>query len=104
MKRKQIIESTINQALNPMHLSVEDESHTHSVPDGAQSHFKLIVVSDQFEGKMPVARHRMINSLLKAEFDQGLHALALHTMTPQEWFNKGGQAPDSPPCGGGPKG
>lgn len=84
-------------------MEVIDESHMHSVPEGAESHFKVTLVSESFAGKMLVKRHREVNSLLKAEFDQGLHALALHTMTPEEWFAKGGVAPDSPPCLGGSK-
>ncbi|MES9967734.1 MAG: BolA/IbaG family iron-sulfur metabolism protein [Sedimenticola sp.] len=95
------IHQKIQDALQPMHLEVIDESHMHNVPEGTQSHFKVVVVCEQFEGKNLLARHRMINGLLKTEFDQGLHALALHTMTPQEWFDKGGVAPQSPECLGG---
>jgi BolA protein len=40
---------------------------------------------------------------LKDEFEIGLHALALHTWTPDEWLQKGGIAPDSPECMGGSK-
>lgn len=95
------IKAKIAEALNPTHLEVENESHMHNVPEGAQSHFKVVVVSDQFEGKTLLSRHRMVNALLKDEFDQGLHALALHTMTRQEWFEKGGESPNSPECMGG---
>ena len=44
-----------------------------------------------------------LNGLLEAELAGPVHALALHTMTPQEWFAKGGEAPQSPPCLGGGK-
>jgi len=101
--RKDTIEKNLRDNLAPMHLEVEDESHMHNVPDGAESHFKVTVVSEHFAGKMLVARHREINKLLAEEFNQGLHALALHTMTPEEWFKKGGSSPDSPPCLGGSK-
>jgi BolA protein len=30
-----------------------------------------------------------------------VHALALHTLTPDEWFEKAGETPESPPCHGG---
>ena len=103
MDRQQTIENIIRDNLNPLHLEVVDESSQHSVPEGAQSHFKLVIVSDRFEGESLVARHRRINTLLKQELAAGLHALALHTMTPQEWFEKGGTAPDSPECLGGSK-
>ena len=103
MNRQQTIEQKIRDSLAPMQLEVIDESHQHNVPAGAQSHFKLVVVSAQFQGESLVARHRRVNGLLKDEFAAGLHALALHTMTPEEWFDKGGTAPDSPECLGGGK-
>ena len=101
MNVQQSIEKKIREALVPMHLEVVNESHMHNVPEGAQSHFKLVIVSDRFEGEILIKRHRRVNSLLQADFESGLHALALHTMTPEEWFQKGGTAPDSPECMGG---
>jgi BolA protein len=103
MSRKRAIERTIRDALHPLHLEVADESHMHSVPEGAESHFKVTVISERFEGERLVARHRVVNGLLAAEFDTGLHALALHTWTPEEWFGRGGEVPTSPPCLGGSK-
>ena len=103
MSRKAAIESTLREALAPFHLEVLDESHMHSVPEGAESHFKVTVVSDRFQGQKLVSRHRLINQLLVSEFSAGLHALALHTWTPGEWYEKGGKTPESPPCLGGSK-
>ena len=75
----------------------------HNVPEGAESHFKVVVVSESFAGARPIERHRVINALLADQFAQGLHALALHTLTPEDWFSKGGTVSDSPPCLGGSK-
>ena len=97
------ITEKLTQSLHPQHLEVVNESHMHNVPPGSESHFKVIVVSDAFDGKMPVARHRMINQALADELAGPIHALALHTMTPTEWSEKGGNAPKSPPCMGGGK-
>ncbi len=88
----------------PLHLEVVNESFMHSVPAGAESHFNITLVSEQFEGKMLVMRHRMVNQVLAEELSGTIHALALHTLTPSEWQEKGGQIPDSPPCLGGSKG
>ena len=96
------ITEKIYNELNPSYLEVLNESHTHNVPPGSESHFKVTVVSSEFEGKLPVARHRIINKLLAEELSGPVHALALHTMTPEEW-EKTGAAPDSPPCMGGSK-
>lgn len=97
------ITEKLTQNLHPQHLEVINESHMHNVPPGSESHFKVIVVSDDFDGKMPVARHRMINKVLADELDGPIHALALHTLTPSEWTEKDGEAPQSPPCMGGGK-
>jgi BolA protein len=103
MSRQNTIEERLRNTLNPLHMQVVDESHMHSVPEGAQSHFKLIVVSENFANKKLLARHREINSLLKDEFSSGLHALSIHAWTPDEWYEKGGKAPESPECMGGSK-
>jgi len=103
MNRHARIEAAVRGAFNPLHLEVVDESHMHSVPEGAESHFKVLLVTEQFAGQNLVARHRAVNAVLRPEFAAGLHALALHTWTPDEWFEKGGSAPKSPPCLGGSK-
>ena len=99
--RREAIKTKLTESFSPMHLEVIDESHMHNVPAGAESHFKVTLVTDKFAGKMLIARHREVNGVLKQELEDGIHALALHTMTPEEWFEKGGTAPDSPPCLGG---
>jgi BolA protein len=103
MNIQQSIEQKISAALQPAYLDVENESHRHNVPPGSESHFKVTVVTDQFEGKPLVARHRMLNQLLADELAGPVHALALHTMTPGEWQSKGQQVAKSPPCLGGSK-
>ena len=101
MSRLEDIRHRLQENFSPLHVEVIDESHMHSVPEGAESHFKVTVVTDRFQGKRLVERHRAVNELLADQFGTGLHALALHTMTPEEWFRKGGISPDSPPCLGG---
>jgi len=46
----------------------------------------VFITSPAFQGKMQLARHRMINSLMKDELAQegGIHALQLITRTPEE--------------------
>ncbi len=104
MSRKTRIEEALTASLSPLHIEVQDESHMHSVPPGAESHFKVLVVSEVFQGKTLIARHRHLNRLLTDEFQTGLHALAIHAWTPGEWHAKGGLAPLSPPCMGGQQG
>ncbi|WP_334048451.1 BolA family protein [Alteromonas gracilis] len=103
MQVKTFLESTIETALSPSYLEVVDESFMHNVPDGAQSHFKVTVVSDAFEGKRLIARHREINGLAAEALQGPVHALALHTYTPAEWEARGGRSLTSPDCLGGSK-
>lgn len=97
------IEAKLTSALQPAHLEVINESSNHNVPPGSESHFKVVIVTDAFDGKMLVARHRMINEILADELQHKIHALALHTYTPTEWAEVSGHAPVSPPCLGGGK-
>ncbi|MFZ1536524.1 MAG: BolA/IbaG family iron-sulfur metabolism protein [Chromatiaceae bacterium] len=101
MNRAQRIQNIIARELNPLHLELIDETTQHNAPTDGETHFKLLVVSDRFAALKPLARHRIIHGLLGEEFAAGLHALAMHTWTPEEWFLKGGRAPTSPPCLGG---
>ena len=103
MNRAQRIQDHLTRELSPLHLELIDETTQHNAPQDGESHFKLLVVSNHFTELKPLARHRLINGLLGDEFAAGLHALAMHTWTPDEWFLKGGQAPTSPPCLGGGK-
>lgn len=100
MNMQETIRQKLSTAFAPEHLEVINESHMHNVPAGSESHFKVVVVSDSFKGKMLLARHRLVNAVLQEELDGKIHALALHTMTMEEWFKKG-NAPKSPPCMGG---
>lgn len=85
----------------PVHIEVVDESHTHNVPEGSESHFNVTLVSEDFIGKPLLARHRAVNASLEGDIRDAIHALALHTLTPDEWFAKGGATPQSPECLGG---
>ena len=83
------------------HFAREYDSHKHSLPPNSETHFKLVLVSDAFDGMMPVRRHQMLYKILAEELDGPVHALALHTHTPAEWQAKGGEILASPDCLGG---
>jgi len=98
------IERKLREAFDPVHLEVENESANHNVPPGSESHFKVTIASEAFAGERLVGRHRQVNAVLAEELAGRIHALALHTLTPDEWFERAGKVPDSPPCLGGSKG
>lgn len=97
------IERKLREAFDPVHLEVVNESGNHNVPPGSESHFKVTIASEAFEGERLVGRHRKVNQVLAEELAGTIHALALHTLTPDEWFERAGRVPDSPPCMGGSK-
>ncbi|MCU0765939.1 MAG: BolA/IbaG family iron-sulfur metabolism protein [Gammaproteobacteria bacterium] len=103
MSVQQSIEAKLGTWFAPLHLEVVNESHMHSVPPGSESHFRVTVVSEAFTGRRLVERHRAVNEALAVELAGPVHALALHTLTPEEWFARGGSVRESPPCLGGSK-
>ena len=100
---QQSIETKLQEALAPGHLSVMNESHMHSVPANSETHFKVIVVSEAFVGKTRVARHQTVNGLLADELAGPVHALSIQAHTSEEWIARGGAVLDSPNCMGGSK-
>jgi len=102
MQRAELITNLVNEAFTPSHLEVVNESHMHSVPPNSETHFKVVVSSEKFSGKRSVQRHQLVYGLLQTEMAEGVHALALHTYTPEEWSSIV-KAPDSPNCMGGSK-
>lgn len=82
------IHHKLTAAFAPQSLRVIDESHLHAGHaghrPGGESHFRIHIVSQAFQGKSRVARHRMINEALAAELGGGIHALAIHALAPGE--------------------
>ncbi len=93
------LQDALQQALQPEYLQVLDESHMHS--RGQETHYKAIIVSPLFAGLNAVKRHQKAYAAV-GELMQQIHALALHTYTPEEWAVQG-SAPASPVCAGGHK-
>ena len=103
MTIQETIELKLAHALAPAHLEVLNESHMHNVPPGSESHFKVVVVSDEFDGERLVRRHQKVNAILADELAGEVHALALQTLTAEEWAKKGGNTAVSPQCMDGGK-
>eukprot|EP00798_Chlamydomonas_sp_ICE-L_P026394 gene26394-17488_t len=95
MQRKAAAAAVTAMQAEEAGLVIEDESSKHAghaammVAPGkpatkGETHFKVVVVSEQFDGLNLVKRHRLIYSILQEEFSRGLHALSLDTKTPAE--------------------
>lgn len=86
-ERVDAIRTSIQAALAPVSLQVEDESHKHAGHAGARDgrgHFRVDVVSSAFEGMTPIARHRAVYAALGELMVTDIHALAIRARTPAE--------------------
>ncbi|KAJ7760479.1 bola-like protein [Mycena metata] len=72
------LEAAIRKSLNCVHIEIEDTSN------GCGENYAILLVSDEFEGKSTLARHRWINQLLKDEISQ-MHAFSQKTFTPKQY-------------------
>lgn len=86
MNTRDRITATLTAAFAPVRLDVQDESHQHAghagSRPGGETHFRVNIVSDAFQGKSRIERHRMVNAALAAELTGGVHALAIHASAP----------------------
>ena len=97
-----IMQRKLSAELSLDHLEIHNESYKHNVPEGAQSHFKVLLVSKDFEKKTPIQRHRMIHTILADELKQegGIHALSIDAKTPEQ-YSKNPDIHKTPACAGG---
>ncbi len=92
MKRDERIQQAL-QVLNPIFFELKNESAKHAkhiamqteIEPTGETHYKLTVVSDVFQGLSLIERQRKVNELLKSEFSSGLHALQMKTLTSEEY-------------------
>lgn len=88
MSVKSSIAGKLEAAFSPERLEVINESHLHAGHHGhdgeGETHMRVRIVSAAFTGMGRVARHRAINDLVTAEFEAGLHALAVEAAAPGE--------------------
>lgn len=82
------IESALRDRLRPVHFELHDESAQHVGHVGARSgggHFRIVIVSECFEGKSRIEQHRLVHDALRGLFGPVIHALALNTCAPSAW-------------------
>ena len=88
-KTEEEIRSILEQQFTPAFMEVIDESHLHAghmeASEGLATHFRITIVSEKFEGILPIKQHRLIYAALKQQLNEGVHALALNTIKPSKW-------------------
>ena len=76
------LEEKMRRTFNPQSLEIINESHLHAGHqpgfDGqGESHIRVRMVADHFNGMSRVDIHRAVNELCAEEIAAGLHALAI---------------------------
>ena len=82
----------LRENLHALHVEVVDESHLHAGHAGARGgagHFRVLVVSERFEGLAPVAAQRLVYAALAEEMGPEIHALSIRTLSPDRWTAAG---------------
>ena len=78
--RKEIIDQKLS-VLNPQFLEIIDQSANHAGhvgnSGGNESHFLINIKAEKLDDLKLIDKHRLINDLLKEEFNEGLHALSI---------------------------
>lgn len=97
------LEEKLTAAFEPAHLELENESHQHAVPEGAESHFRAVIVSAAFAGVSRIERQRQVLAAIDYELKNGVHAFTMRALTPEEWQAGQGAGFQSPACMGGSK-
>ena len=86
----------LNSSFKLSSLKIVNESFMHNVPEGAESHFKIFIVSNQFKEQKMMQRHKAIYKAL-SEIMSSIHALSIHAFDEKE-FDENPLILDSPQC------
>ena len=88
MTTKAKIEQILHKHFKIARLEIVDDSLKHAGHAEAKrlggGHFEVRIVSDDFKGKKPLERHRMIYKVLEGELKGEIHALAIKALAPGE--------------------
>jgi len=87
---------TLNQCMNISSLKIQNESFMHNVPDGSESHFKVVIVSNDFDNLSLINRHKLVHNHLK-NMMKNIHAISIHAFNEEE-FKLNPIILDSPEC------
>jgi len=92
------LEEQLEKSLEPVLLKVINESPQHNVPKNSESHFRVFIVSNKFNGLSLIKRHQMVHQAVNEQIKNKIHAFSQQTLTPKEFEERGASLPLSPPC------
>ena len=88
--------NTLSTSMNLSSLKIINESFMHNVPKGSESHFKIVVVTNDFNNLSIIKRHKLIYKTLDNLMNK-IHALSIHAFNEEE-FKLNPIILDSPEC------
>lgn len=100
---EQRLHDKLTRQLAPSYLELTNESPQHGLKPEAEKHFRVVAVSEMFEGLTRVERHRRVHDILDEDLKAQVHALSVQAFTPVEWSERQGKTFSSPQCLGGGK-
>jgi len=79
------IRERLAAALQPVRLSVRDDSHLHAGHAGAREggHYHVTIAAEAFRGRPPLARHRLVYDALAGLMPGRIHALSIDATLPE---------------------
>ena len=85
-------EESLKKYFKAARITLEDESWKHAShvarkQEGQSGHYKILIVSDLFEGMPLLQRHRKVYNAFE-ELGIGSHALSISAFTRSEWASK----------------
>lgn len=88
------IRDAIKRGLDANLVEVIDHSADHAGHAGAEAgggHFEVVIVSGIFEGTSRLAAQRLVYDALGDLMATDIHALTMHTYTPEKWRERSGR-------------
>ncbi len=93
---KSEIVNILNDAMDISSLKIINESHMHNVPKESETHFKAVIVSNDFNDLSILKRHKLVYKTLDSIMNK-IHALSIHAFNEDE-FKQNPLILDSPEC------
>lgn len=91
MDRVEAIQERLTNQLQPTELNIVDESHLHAGHPGAASgagHFAVSIITDKFNGKSLIERHRLVYLAVDDLMPSEIHALSIKAISSEEVKNQ----------------
>ena len=81
------IEAAIRAQLDIHHIEIIDDSAKHAghKQNSGGGHYNAFIISDSFEGKSLIQRHRLVYDALGEMMTNDIHAFSMKTLTVSEF-------------------